>query len=72
MWSQFLKQTLEVMEKVWSEDNREKTKEPRQQILIADSRMDRLEGKIFDLIESNIEIRLNNIYGYLIWQKNYK
>ena len=70
MWSQFLKQTLEVMEKVWSEDNREKTKEPRQQILIADSRMDRLEGKNFDLIESNIEIRLNDIHRYLIWQKN--
>jgi len=70
MWSQFLKQTLEVMEKVWSEDNREKTKEPRQQILIVDSRMDRLEGKNFDLIESNIEIRLNDIHRYLIWQKN--
>ena len=70
MWSQFLKQILEVMEEEWSEDNREKTKEPRQQILIVDSRMDRLEGKIFDLIESNIEIRLNNIHGYLIWQKN--
>ena len=69
MWSQFLKQILEVMEE-WSEDNREKTKEPRQQILIVDSQMDRLEGKNFDLIESNIEIRLNNIHGYLIWQKN--
>jgi len=70
MWSQFLKQILEVMEEEWSEDNREKTKEPRQQILIADSRMDRLEGKNFDLIESNIEIRLNDIHRYLIWQKN--
>jgi hypothetical protein len=39
------------MEKVWSEDNRGKTKELQQRILIVDCQMDRLEGKNFDLIK---------------------